>query len=154
MADFSAVYSVGESIAQFLRNTYPDELRKDHPFKFELAKSEDFSKSDPFNENIVSIFLYRITPDQYLHPAGTSLRRGERPRTLPLDLHFLVSAWSDSKHAEHLAMTWPRPGNGDQEEACASGTNLESFPKPGRDGAERSSICQAVARGTSRIWRP
>ena len=106
MADFSAVYSVGESLAQFLRNTYPSELKQQHAFTFELSKSKDYSNSDPFADNTVSIFLYRITPDQYLHPAGTSLRRGERPRTLPLDLHFMISAWSDNKHAEQLVLTW------------------------------------------------
>ena len=106
MADFSAVYSVGESIAQFLRNTYPAEIRTNHAARFELAKSEDFSKAEPFTETVVSLFLYRITTDQYLHPAGSSIRRGEHPKSLPLDLHYMISVWTDNKHTEHLLMTW------------------------------------------------
>lgn len=106
MADFSAVYSVGESIAQFLRNTYPADLRADHPCRFELAKSGDFSDANPFTDTVVSLFLYRVTPNQYLHPAGSSLRRGEHPRALPLDLHYMISVWTDNKHSEHLLMAW------------------------------------------------
>ncbi|WP_172330708.1 DUF4255 domain-containing protein [Mangrovicoccus sp. HB161399] len=106
MADFSSVYSVGESLAQYFRNIYPAELRADHPCRFELAGSADFAQAQPFDETTVSIYLYRILPDQYLHPAGSSLREGEEPRAMPLDLHFMVSVWADNTHTEQLLMTW------------------------------------------------
>lgn len=106
MADFSGPFSVGESLAQYLRNIYPADLRADHSCSFVLAKSSDFADATPFAQTTVSIFLYRITLDQYLHPAGTSLREGEDPRVLPVDLHFLISVWADNAHTEQLLMTW------------------------------------------------
>lgn len=106
MAGFSAPYAVGESIAQYLRNIYPTDLRNDHPCRFELAKSDDFADADPFSDTTVTIYLYRMTIDQYLHPAGG--RRVEPPlsRALPLDLHYMVSVWTDNRHTEQLLMAW------------------------------------------------
>ena len=106
MAQLAATHAVGESIATFLRNTYPEPLRSDHPFSFTLATSDDLSNDDPFDADTVSIFLYRIAVDQYLHPGGTSIRRNESPRALPLDLHYMVSAWTANDFAEHTVMTW------------------------------------------------
>ncbi len=106
MAGFSGPYAVGESIAQYLRNIYPSDLRTDHPCRFELAKSDDFSEADPFTDNTVTLFLYRMTIDQYLHPAGA--RRSDPPsnRALPLDLHYMLSIWTDNRHTEQLLMAW------------------------------------------------
>ena len=106
MAGFSAPYAVGESIAQYLRNLYPTDLRTAHPCRFELAKSEDFSDADTFTDTTVSIFLYRMSIDQYLHPAGA--RRADPPsnRALPLDLHYMVTVWTDNRHTEQLLMAW------------------------------------------------
>ena len=83
MAGFSAPYAVGESIAQYLRNLYPTDLRTAHPCRFELAKSEDFSDADTFTDTTVSIFLYRMSIDQYLHPAGA--RRADPQARAPGD---------------------------------------------------------------------
>ncbi|TVQ32934.1 MAG: DUF4255 domain-containing protein [Geminicoccaceae bacterium] len=106
MAGFSAVYAVGESIAQFLRNTYPSSLRTDHPCRFEVAKSADFADATAFGETVVTLYLYRLAIDQYLNPAGAG-RHGTSPsRSLPLDLHFMVTVWTDNKHSEQLLMTW------------------------------------------------
>lgn len=106
MAGFSAPYSVGESIAQYLRNTYPDDLRNDHPCRFELAKSKDFASADTFTETTITLFLYRMTIDQYLHPAGAQRVAPPSSRALPLDLHYMLTVWTDNKHAEHLLMAW------------------------------------------------
>lgn len=106
MAGFSAVYAVGESIVQFLRNTYPDALRADHPCRFDVAKSGDFAEADPYPETTVTLYLYRLTIDQYLH-AAIPVRSGPPlPRALPLDLHYMVTVWTDNKHTEQLLMTW------------------------------------------------
>ncbi|MGB0904068.1 MAG: Pvc16 family protein, partial [Mangrovicoccus sp.] len=102
MAGFSAPYAVGESLVQHLRNIYPDDLRQDHPCRFELAKSADFADPDTFAETTVSFFLYRMTIDQYLHPAGSDRSLPPVARALPLDLHYMVTVWSDNRHTEQL----------------------------------------------------
>lgn len=106
MAGFSAAYSVGESLVQYLRNTYPAELRTDHACRFELAKSADFAEADNFSETTISLFLYRMSIAQYLHPAGSGRKAPPTSRALPLDLHYMVTVWSDSKHTEQLLMAW------------------------------------------------
>jgi hypothetical protein len=106
MAGFSAVYSVGESLVQYLRNIYPADLRGEHPCRFEMAKSADFAEADRFSETTISLFLYRMSIAQYLHPAGSGRRAPPTARALPLDLHYMVTIWSDSKHTEQLLMTW------------------------------------------------
>lgn len=106
MAGFSAVYSVGESLVQYLRNTYPAELRGDHPCRFELAKSGDFSEADKFGDTTISLFLYRMAIAQYLHRAGSGRKSPPTARALPLDLHYMLTVWTDNKHTEQLLMSW------------------------------------------------
>jgi len=106
MAGFSAAYSVGESLVQYLRNIYPAELRADHSCRFELAKSADFSEADSFTETTISLFLYRMSIDQYLHPAGAGRTVPPVSRALPLDLHYMVTVWTDNKHTEQLLIAW------------------------------------------------
>lgn len=106
MAGFSAAFSVGESLVQHLRNIYPDDLRADHPCRFELAKSADFAEPDSFSETTVSLFLYRMAIDQYLHPAGSGRLLPPMGRALPLDLHYMLTVWTDNKHTEQLLMAW------------------------------------------------
>jgi hypothetical protein len=106
MAGFSAAYSVGESLVQYLRNIYPADLRNDHPCRFELAKSADFSDSDTFSETTITFYLYRMSIDQYLHPAGSGRVTPPVARALPLDLHYMVTIWTDNKHTEQLLMAW------------------------------------------------
>ena len=106
MAGFSSAYAVGESIAQYLRNIYPEDLRTAHPCRFELAKSDDFADADTFTDTTVTLFLYRMTIDQYLHPAGTRRQEPPRARALPLDLHYMVTVWTDNRHTEQLLMAW------------------------------------------------
>lgn len=106
MAGFSGAYSVGESLVQYLRNIYPADLRADHPCRFELAKSADFSEADTFTETTISLFLYRMSIAQYLHPAGSRRKAPPTSRALPLDLHYMMTVWADSKHTEQLLMAW------------------------------------------------
>lgn len=106
MAGFSAAYAVGESIARYLRDVYPDDLRAEHPCTFSLATSADFAEADTFATTTVTLFLYRMTIDQYLHPAGARRTPTIRSKSLPLDLHYMVTVWTDSMHAEQLLMAW------------------------------------------------
>lgn len=106
MAGFSAAYAVGESLARYLRDVYPDELRDEHPCTFSVASSADFTEADAFAATTVTLFLYRITIDQYLHPAGARRTPPSRSRSLPLDLHYMLTVWTDSMHTEQLLMTW------------------------------------------------
>lgn len=106
MAGFSAVYAVGESIVQFLRQTYPDALRAEHPCRFDVAKSEDFAEAAPFGETTVTLYLYRLSIDQYLHAAIPARSGPPAARALPLDLHYMVTVWADTTHTEQLLMTW------------------------------------------------
>ena len=94
MANVFAVHSVCNSLATFLANTYPEPLRTDHPCSFRVLSSGELAEKAEI-DNTVSLYLYRVTPNEHL-------RNAERVRDLhsatpmPLDLHFLLAAWAGS----------------------------------------------------------
>ena len=104
MANVFAVHSVCNSLATFLANTYPEPLRTDHPCSFRVLSSGELAEKAEI-DNTVSLYLYRVTPNEHL-------RNAERVRDLhsatpmPLDLHFLLAAWAGSALVEHVIFTW------------------------------------------------
>ncbi|TVZ37362.1 uncharacterized protein DUF4255 [Alteromonadaceae bacterium 2753L.S.0a.02] len=105
MAGLNAVNSFGDSLMQFLGNTYPNELRGDYPCDFRVVSSNELNEETDFG-TAVTFYLYRLIVDQ--HQRNT-FRAGElrakRP-PLALDLHFMISIWADSPAAEHAIAAW------------------------------------------------
>jgi hypothetical protein len=109
MANYAAIYSVGNSIAQALQNAYPPELNTAFPCRFQLVSSSEIATEDttatPLDQ-VVSVYLHRVTIDDNFR-AATSVKDG--PGKLPvvfLDLHFLLSYWGTGAQAEHTIMGW------------------------------------------------
>src|ERR1700761_9155459 len=71
LADYTAIYAVGNSLAQFLGNSFPAALKTQYPnVKFQLVSSSQVAEEDTTNlDQIVSIFLHRITYDQNFRTA-------------------------------------------------------------------------------------
>lgn len=103
MADYRAVVAVGEAIIRLLRQHYRfADFNNELDFRIYLAK--DFA--EPMTAG-VSIFLYRIFPNgvQKSH----AWRAGEGLTTqnqLPVDLHFLLSAWGQDASLQHTIAGW------------------------------------------------
>ena len=65
MADYTAIFSVGNSLAQYLQNNYPPDLSTAFPCKFRLVSSADIAGEDTTAlDQVLSIFLHRITTNE------------------------------------------------------------------------------------------
>lgn len=106
MANFYGINSVGDSIMQFLRNAYPQELRAAHPCDFRIVSSGEMADSTDDFTTTVSLYLYRIIMNE--HVRNTSSSRSLRDESVPLsvDLHFILSVWANSAEAEHTICAW------------------------------------------------
>lgn len=105
MASVFATHSVGSSLATYLKNAYPEPLRTNQPFDFRLISSGELAAAvEP--QNTVTLFLFRITQNEYLRtrPRPSSAADTEAP--LSVDLHYLMTAWADNALAEHTVLSW------------------------------------------------
>ncbi|SMF27517.1 Protein of unknown function [Alteromonadaceae bacterium Bs31] len=106
MAGILAVNSFGDSLRQFLDNTYPNELRDDFPCDFRVISSHALNSEVNFDSNTVTLYLYRIIVDQFQR---NSIRAGQHSGQTPplaLDLHFMISVWAEHSDAEHSIAAW------------------------------------------------
>ena len=108
MADYTAVYSVGNSLSQYLQNCYPSELKAKYPnTKFQLVSSAQVAEEDQTNlDQTVSIFLHRITLDENFRSATRIQDEPTRRPTLFLDLHYLITYWGTDPQAEQTILAW------------------------------------------------
>lgn len=104
MADYRAVAAVSEAIVQQLHDNYRfADFNNELEFKVYVAK--DFSQ--PMTAG-VSLFLYRIFPNGvHRTPSGRPGPSGQEYRgQLPLDLHFLLTAWAEDASLQHTIAGW------------------------------------------------
>lgn len=106
MANVFAVHSVGNSLVTFLNNTYPTALRSQHPCTFRLFSSANIHADGNDATNQVSLYLYRVTINE--HGRNTTRQNGISPPVFPLavDLHYLVTVWSQSAFSENVILAW------------------------------------------------
>lgn len=104
MADFHAIHAASAAILRLLRANYrEDEFNQQ--LRFELYTSANF---DNPMEAGVSVFLYRIYHNgSHRTPAGRRGADGRRADTkLPLELHYLLTAWSNDAALQHTIAAW------------------------------------------------
>ena len=107
MPDFTAMFAVGNSIAHYLNSNYPTSLKKDFPCTFQLVSSADIAGEEKTAlDNIVSIFLHRVTVNENFRAATRIQDAPNREPVLFLDLHYLVTYWGASAQAEHTILAW------------------------------------------------
>lgn len=105
MANVSAVHSVGSSLISYLRNAYPEPLRTDHSCDFRLLSSGEMA--DPGDMGTaVTLYLYRITVDEHLRSEPMAYKPHDQALPLSVDLHYLLSVWSESALVEHTIIAW------------------------------------------------
>jgi hypothetical protein len=104
MADFRAIIAVSNAVLFLLKSDYtPDDFNSELEFK--VYQPKDFAK--PMTAG-VSLFLYRIFPNgSHRTPSGRIGPDGRRQRTqLPLDLHFLLTAWGNHASLQQTIAGW------------------------------------------------
>ena len=107
MADYTAIYSVGDSLAKYLQNSLPaiDPFKN---VKFQLVASSEIAQEDTSKalENKVSLFLHRITINQNFRSATRVPDEPTKKSILFLDLHYLISYWGTDAQSEHTILGW------------------------------------------------
>lgn len=105
MANLFAIHSVGASLVAYLRNSYPGELRDEHPCDFRLLSSGELAGLDDV-PTTVSLYLYRVTINEHLRVQRDPSVPGAAVPPLALDLHLLLTVWADDPVAEHAICAW------------------------------------------------
>lgn len=111
MADYQAVFAVGDSIAKLLTNAY-DPTVVGFQCAFKLVSSAEIANEETSNSNLdktVSIFLHRMTTNEnFRYVTRLQDQPNEQP-VLYLDLHYLVSYWdasAEGAEAEQKILVW------------------------------------------------
>jgi len=103
MATYQAIAVTGQTILGLLADACP---KDDFPgSRFELYQAKDFGT--PMDEG-VSLYLYRIAVNgslRNLPPRTDATGQRFRP-SLPLDLHFLLTAWSKTSARQSRLLSW------------------------------------------------
>ncbi len=107
MANVFAIHSVGNSIATYLRNSYPRTLGDlDMPdCAFDLVSSGELA-GDVDDATRITLYLYRITVNEHSRQRIGAAASLAHPTPLGLDLHFLMSAWAGNARDEQTVLAW------------------------------------------------
>jgi len=101
----AAIASTLEAVARLLRAAYDPADFNGAVLDFQVYVSSDFN--EPMEQG-VSLFLYRIYPNGAGRaPQGRLLPDGRRQRAkLPVDLHFMATAWARRASLQHEIAGW------------------------------------------------
>jgi hypothetical protein len=105
MATPSAISATTESVIRLLRSSYNPADFNNAPLDFQVYVANDFLT--PMDEG-VSLLLYRIYHDgTNRNPPGRLQPDGQRGRNkLPLELHFMLTAWAKQATLQHEIAGW------------------------------------------------
>jgi hypothetical protein len=105
MANVYSIHSVGDSLITFLRDTYPEPLRTQHPCEFGLISSGELRESDDMG-TAVTLYLYRVEIDKHTRNTPLPQRPGATPFPLSVCLYYLFIIWADSALVENTIAAW------------------------------------------------
>jgi|SRR5215813_10401873 len=105
MANQFAIHSVGESLRKYLENSYPEPLRTNTACSFRLLSSGEFTDTSNFGTTL-SLYLYRVTMNEYLRNVPRSSQAFDATAPLAVDLHYLLTVWANNALAEHTILSW------------------------------------------------
>ena len=105
MATASAISATTESVIRLLRSAYDPAQFNNAQLDFQVYVANDFLS--PMDEG-VSLLLYRIYHDGSPRtPPGRLQPDGQRRRAkLPLELHFMLTAWAKQATLQHEIAGW------------------------------------------------
>jgi Pvc16 N-terminal domain len=147
----AGIASTLEAVVRVLRAAYDPADFNGAVLDFQVYVSDDFTH--PMEQG-VSLFLYRIYPNGAVRaPQGRLLPDGRRQRTkLPLDLHFLATAWARKASLQHEIAGWMMRVIEDNPVLTA---DLLNAPRPGVFQPEETVALNHTdlsVEDTFRIW--
>ena len=109
MADYQAVFAVGDALAKYLTNNY-DATVVGFPCTFKLVSSAEIANEDTTHlDKTVSVFLHRITTGEHYRNVTRLQDKPYDQPVLYLDLHYLLSYWdasAEGAEAEQKILVW------------------------------------------------
>lgn len=106
MANLFAIHSVGDSLITYLRNAYEALEQLEKPScSFSVLSSGQFGNNDEDN-TLLSLYLYRVTMNEHLRNVTPRHRPLSQDVPLSLDLHYLLTVWTESARDEHFLLAW------------------------------------------------
>jgi len=114
MANIKSIHSVCNSIMQFLHNAYEatpvpfgapgSTLQDEYPCSFRVLASGELKASTDFGTTL-SLYLYRVMVNEHVRSQPASSGTGSAV-PLAVDLHFLITVWSESAAIEQTLCAW------------------------------------------------
>lgn len=104
MAGFRGVAAVGRSVEAVLNAAYAvEEPTEGGQSRAVLIQTEDleFETNTRISRPAMSILLYRVDFNKTTRAAWSSVGSRDGRAHLPLDLHYLLTAWADNADEEH-----------------------------------------------------
>jgi hypothetical protein len=125
MANYQAVFAVGDALKTFLQNAY-SLSGITLPCQFKLFASPDMTAEDTADDEQVSLYLHRITMNENFRAASVIKDNPLEQPVLFLDLHYLITYWGKSAQAEQTILTWTMQQLQAQSVLDASSLSLSS----------------------------
>lgn len=109
MTNLKAIHTVGDSLMTYLRKSFQGDGKTATGIDsctFRLLSSGELDAMKDVSLPTISLYLFRITMNEHLR----NVRRVNNPMKmevpLSVDLHYLLSVWSDSAEDEQILMSW------------------------------------------------
>jgi hypothetical protein len=107
VTNVQAIHSVGDSLATYLNNIYPQALRDRFACRFRLVSSGEIaSAQSEFNQTTLTLYLYRVTMNEHLRGTRRAVDPLGTDQPLAVDLHYLLTVWADNAPAEQIILAW------------------------------------------------
>jgi Pvc16 N-terminal domain len=149
MADYAAIASTCEAIVRLLRSNYRAG-QFNAVIDIQVYVAEDFTR--PMEQG-VSLFLYRVYHDGTRRAPPGRLRDGQRQRpTLPLDLHFFLTAWAKKASLQHEIAGWMMRVMEDNPILSSALLNAHRPNVFHPDESVETSLTQLSVEEVFRIW--
>jgi hypothetical protein len=106
VASFKCISAAGKTIERVLNACFAEEqpIKPGPQTKAVLVRSEDFKRGQQDDHVIpgaaLSIFLYRVEVNKVMRAAWSGVASFDGQIHLPLDLHYLLTAWADNAEWE------------------------------------------------------
>ena len=104
MADFTSIAAVGSSISRYLNLCFQERPPiTDRTTNVFLVRTEDLNREINILITLpsLSLFLYRVDYNKTMRSAWAAIGHRDGESHLPLDLHFLFTAWAENADHEY-----------------------------------------------------
>jgi hypothetical protein len=102
MAGFGAIAAVGKSIETVLNAGYAvAQPTSSGPTVAKLVQTDDLAEPEKIQRPGLTLLLYRVDFSQTMRATWAGIGAGDGRSHLPLDLHYLLTAWALNADDEH-----------------------------------------------------